>query len=701
MTVLAVFGQTIVYDFVNYDDGQYVTDNPHVQQGVGVSSIYWAFTNRDCSNWHPLTWLSHILDYQLYGLRAGGHHLTNVLLHAAGAILLFLVLWRMTGNLWPSAFVAAVFAVHPLHVESVAWVSERKDVLSGLFFMLTLAAYLRYVRGGFSSVWYWTVAALFALGLMAKPMLVTLPLVLLLLDYWPLERRQALRWLFVEKIPLFALSAASCAMTLWAERDAIAAAEGILLPWRIGHAVVAYAAYLVQSVYPANLAVLYPHSGNSLPMWKIAAALLVLASATAVVFYRRRRNPYLLVGWLWYLVMLAPVIGLVQVGVQTRADRYTYLPQIGLCIALAWWAADVVRAWPACRWALGAASTLAVAVLAVVAARQTTHWRNSEALWTHALACTEGNSVAHCCLGLDLENRGRIQEAVAEYGRSLKTNPANIKAHNNLGVVLMNQGRFDEAIQHYREAIRLRSDRAEPYCNLGRALALMGQTDAAVAEYQKALKLKPDFADAHNGLGLILTNCGRFDEAIAQCREALALKPGWAEAHYNLGMALARRGEIVAATAQFQIAVKIKRDYAEAYIGLGNVLTGQQRCDEAIAQYRKALKLKPELAEAHFNLGVTLTGRGRLDEAMPEFEEVVKLVERVPQSAGGQAARMLDAIATVYAEAGRFTDAAATAGKALKIAERWRQQALADELRAKIADYQEGKLHRPKPQPAL
>ena len=349
LAVALVFGQTVRHDFVNYDDNAYVYENPQVAGGLTAHGIAWAFTSFHVSNWHPLTWLSHMLDCQFYGLHAGGHHLTNVLLHAATAILLFLVLRRMTGDLWPSAFVAAVFAIHPLRAESVAWVAERKDVLSGLFFMLTLGAYAGYARRPFSLGRYLTVVLLFALGLMAKPMLVTLPFVLLLLDYWPLGRIgphrrtgiSSFRRVVVEKIPLLALTAASCVATVIAQGTAVIAIDVIPLPSRIANALVSYVAYMGQLFYPAGLAVLYPHPEGGLPIWKVAASSLVLAGISAAALVWRRRFPYLFVGWFWYVGMLVPVIGLVQVGLHAMADRYTYLPQIGLCIAVTWGVAQL------------------------------------------------------------------------------------------------------------------------------------------------------------------------------------------------------------------------------------------------------------------------------------------------------------------------------------------------------------------------
>ena len=423
LMVAIVFARTVQCDFVNFDDNAYVYNNPQVAHGLTGESIAWSFTAFHSCNWHPLTWLSHALDCQLYGTQHPGlHHLTNVLLHAAVAILLFLVLWRMTGSLWPSAFVAAVFAVHPLRVESVAWVSERKDMLSGLFFMLTLGAYLHYVRHPFSWARYLLVIVMFALGLLAKPMLVTLPFVLLLLDYWPLGRITSRGWggsctatpgatvqlspqlkrgrqeclphLIAEKLPLLLLAGAECMATSAAQQKALVPVDIVPISSRIANAVVSYVAYLGQFFYPVGLSAFYPHPQDSLPMWKIAVAATVLIGISLAVVLAWRRIPCLFVGWFWYVGMLVPVIGVVQVGSQAMADRYTYLPQIGLCIAVTWSAAAVGQIFLSAkknagyrRWAGGVASALVLAALMACASQQTTFWQNSETLWTRAVAC--------------------------------------------------------------------------------------------------------------------------------------------------------------------------------------------------------------------------------------------------------------------------------------------------------------------------
>src|SRR5208282_5015428 len=441
--VWVVFGQTLHHGFVNYDDAVYIADNPAVLGGLSLKGIGWAFTHNVNVNWTPLTVISHMLDCQFYGLQAGGHHFTSVLLHMASVIVLFLVLKKMTAALWRSAFVAAVFAIHPLHVESVAWIAERRDVLSGLFFMLTLGAYAGYVRHRWSLGRYLTVALMLALALMSKPMVVTLPLVLLLLDYWPLKRftqpgGRLVPWrLIVEKVPLLALSGAACVATLFAQKEAIVS---LPLSVRIGNALVSYVAYLGQMIYPAGLAVLYPHPGSSLALWKIIAAFVLLLAISAWAIAAWRKRPWFLSGWLWYLGMLVPVIGLIQSGLRAHADRYTYLPQIGLYVLLTWAAADLCAGWRHRRGVLGGGSMIILVALLFCARAQTAYWRNSELLWTHTLACTSDNSVAHNDLGNALLQKGSVDEAIVHYQKALQIDPDYVDACYNLGNALLQKG---------------------------------------------------------------------------------------------------------------------------------------------------------------------------------------------------------------------------------------------------------------------
>jgi protein O-mannosyl-transferase len=510
----AVFGQTIRYDFVNYDDPHYVYQNTRITNGLNFANVAWAFTHVHSENWHPLTTITHMLDCQLHGLKAGWHHVTNVLLHCVAAVLLFVALERMTGALWRSAFVSAVFAVHPLHVESVAWIAERKDVLSAFFFMLTLLAYLRYTRAP-SIGRYLTVALALALGLMSKPMLVTLPFVLLLLDYWPLGRfeahrsntgRQVLR-LIVEKSPLIALSALSSIVTFLAQRGAIGWTEQLPVSARISNALVAYVVYIRQMFWPARLAVFYPHPENRLPVLEISLAFIALVGITAAAFVFRKKTPYFVTGWLWYLGMLVPVIGLVQVGWQGHADRYTYLPQIGLYIAVTWGVTDLTCSWRFQRMALGVAALIVVGALTWCGRLQTSYWRDSETLFTHSLAVTGNNDVALNNLGIIFLDKGQLDDAISKLQAAIDLRPENAPAHDNLAKALLKKGQVAEAMIHYRKFLEIEPENVEARNTLGTALIQQGHVEEAIDQWQAALALQPDNGNAASNLAWVFATC--------------------------------------------------------------------------------------------------------------------------------------------------------------------------------------------------
>ncbi len=623
----AVFGQTLRHEFVNYDDDDYVYENPVVARGLTFKGIVWAFTQVHAANWHPLTWLSHMLDCQLYGLHPAGHHLTNVLLHTATVIALFLVLGQMTGAFWRSAFVAAVFAIHPLRVESVAWVAERKDVLSGLFFMLTIGAYARYARRPWLPARYGLVVLLFGLGLMCKPMLVTLPLVLLLLDYWPLQRVEPrkLSGLVLEKLPLLALSAAGCVATLLAQHKGIQSAGSFSLPMRLANALVACMVYLRQMVYPAGLAAFYPYPLNGLPAWEVVLAGMLLAGFSAVALDQRRAQPWILIGWLWYLVMLLPVVGVVQVGDQAHADRYTYLPQIGIYVAVTW----LIAEWGAKRQvshaAFGGLMAGVVGVLMICAWQQAAYWKNGETLWTHALACTTRNDVANFNLGNVLRQEGRMDEAISHYKVALQMRPNYAQTHDNLGHALLQQGEVDEAIFHLQKALQINPGLANAHYNLGNAFVQKGRVDEAITQYQTALQIRPDYAQAHDNLGKTLLQQGRVDEAIDHLQKALQIEPGLLNAYYNLGNALLQKGRVDEAITQYQTALQIRPDYAQAHDNLGNALLQKGRVDEAISHFQTALQIRPDDAQAHNNLGNALLQKGMADEAISHFQKALQI----------------------------------------------------------------------------
>ena len=526
--IWAVFGQTLRHDFVNYDDPRYVYQNIRITSGLNIAGVAWAFTHIHAENWHPLTTITHMLDCQLYGLNAGGHHFTNVLFHTVAVVLLFLVLQQMTGALWRSAFVAAVFAIHPLHVESVAWMAERKDVLSGVFFMLTLLAYVHYARA--PSIWrYLMVVFVLALGLMSKPMLVTLPFVLLLLDYWPLRRiteqrsdvGRHLLSLLLEKILLVALSAVSSVVTFLAQRGALGWTEQLPMLARVNNALVTYLVYVLQMFWPVNLAVFYPHPENRLAPWQISLALAVFIGVTMAAVILRKKAPYLITGWFWYLGMLVPVIGLVQVGWQGHADRYTYLPQIGLYIAGTWAVADLTASWRRRHIFLGAAALLVIGALSCCAWIQTSYWRDSETLFTHALAVTRHNDVAENNLGIIFLQKGQLDDAISRLQAAIDLRPENGPAHNNLAKALLQKGRIAEAMVHYRKFLEIEPKNVEARNILGTALIQQGRIREAIEQWQDALAIEPENGNAASNLAWVFATCP--DDSIRDGRRAVEL----------------------------------------------------------------------------------------------------------------------------------------------------------------------------------
>ena len=542
----AVFGQTVGHEFVNFDDPNYVSENPQIHAGLNWQSMVWAFTHVHSHNWHPLTTMSHMLDWQLFGAKPGAHHFVNVLLHTIGAVLLFLLLEQMTSRIWPSAFVAAIFAIHPLHVESVAWVSERKDVLSGVFFMLTLLAYFRYTRKpGVGR--YLTMSFLFAGGLMSKPMLVTLPIVLLLLDYWPLERfgKLSAKKLIAEKIPLLVLSIGSAVATLIVQSGGVGLVPLEVLPlsWRITNALAAYLVYIWQMIWPADLALIYSHPGK-LPIWQVAGAGTLLIAIALSVFALRKRNPYLLVGWGWYVIMLLPVIGLVQVGGQAHADRYTYLPQIGLCLAATWGVIDLAtfRRYPATI--LGAAAAIIISTLAFRAADQAWYWHDSERLWRHSLAVTTQNDMAHLGLGQLFLDQKRLNDAIAELQTVVARHPNDIEARLALASALSEKkGRMNDAIVQYEAAAKIGDPDPDIETALANLLLEAGRIDEAIKYYQQVVQLQPSSALAHYNLAVGLHRDHRLPEAIAHYKAALTIDPKYPDADDFLGQALLENGQ--------------------------------------------------------------------------------------------------------------------------------------------------------------
>ena len=642
VATLATYGDLRNHQFINYDDQLYVTDNSPVQAGLTLKGLSWAFTTMHGGNWHPLTWLSFMVDSQLFGLHPGAFLLTNLLFHIANALLLFLWLLYLTRTWGCSFLVAALFALHPLHVESVAWVAERKDVLSTFFWLLTMWAYVWYAERPGSGR-YLLILVCFSLGLMAKPMLVTLPFVLLLLDYWPLGRLPlkgpgpaaaspkpgpgvTLKRLVWEKSPLLVISALSSVVTFYAQKEGrtISSLQAVPIPHRLANAMVAYVSYLGKMFWPAPLAVLYPLPSN-LPMWQGPAAGLALAVLTLWALRQARRHPYLPVGWLWYLGTLLPVIGLVQVGEQAMADRYTYVPFIGLFIMVAYGMADLGARWRVPRLLLPVGAGVVLSALMACTWMQVSYWRDSISLYEHTLKVTRRNPTIHYNLGVALAAQGKRDQAVSHYAEALRLKPDYPEAHNNLGLALAAQGKMDQAVAHYAEALRLKPDYAEAHSNLGVALAAQGKLDQAVAHYAEALRLKPDLAEAHNNLGLALAQQGKMDQAVAHYAEALRLKPDDAEAHNNLGLALAAQGKLDQAVAHYAEALRLKPDYAEAHNNLGVALAQQGKIDGAITRFQKAIQIKPDFSVAYSNLGLAFAKQGNIDKAIIIYQNALKI----------------------------------------------------------------------------
>jgi tetratricopeptide (TPR) repeat protein len=640
LLIVGVYASVRHFQFVNWDDPEYITDNPHVLGGLAWQSVKWALTTGSTPYWHPLTWISHLMDVQFFGVTAGAHHVTNVVWHIANTLLLFGVLRQMTGAVERSAWVAALFAVHPLHVESVAWIAERKDVLSTCFWLLTIGTYVAYVR---RPQWprYLGVVGLFALALMSKPMVVTLPIVLLLLDQWPLQRasESALSRVY-EKLPLFGLAAATGVATVVIQARVGAVASLGVLPWRVraAHAIVGYVAYLGQTIWPTHLAAFYPLRVSSPGI--VLAAALALGAITATAIRSRHRCPYLLVGWLWYLVTLAPVIGLVQAGEQAMADRFTYVPLIGLLLIVAWGVPDLASRWPFGRALVRPAAFLTVVLCAVIARAQVGYWSDSVTLWQHAANVTEANYIAHEKLGEAFRDRGDLPAAEAEYTLALAVAPANsplydAAIHNDLGFVLTREGKTREAAAQFALAVSLRPTFAEAQNNFGNALAAAGRLPEALDHYREALRLKPDFADALVGEGGVLLRQGHAAEAASAYREALRLQPDLAEAHNGLGAALALAGDEDQAVAQYQEALRLKPALATAHVNLAMVRAHQGQTGDAVDEFLRALDLEPTQPTWHFNVAVLLAQQGKIADARRHLETALSI------DPGFQAARQL------------------------------------------------------------
>ncbi len=639
--VLAVYARSAGNGFVGLDDDRYIYANPHVTSGLTWEGLRWAFTTSEQGNWHPLTWISHMLDVRMFGVSPGAHHLVGAAIHALTSALLFLFFASTTGAVWPSALLAGLFGLHPLRVESVAWASERKDLLAGLFFVLTLLAYAAYARKP-GAIRYLRVASLFVLGLLAKPMLVTLPLLLLLLDVWPLrrwpgpssDRRTAgLRRLVLEKAPLLVFSAASSLVTAIAQRrgGAMSTLETIPAPTRIANALVSYIAYLAKTAWPSDLALVVPHPALVSPGGGRALAVPALAAAAALAgisFLATRawpRRPYLAVGWFWYLGTLVPVIGLVQVGIQARADRYTYIPLIGIYAMIAWEAAGLTARWPRRKGLVVAGAAAWLALLAVATWAQVGLWRDSETLFRHALAITSRNYLIHTNLGSALEQEGRLREAREQYDLALAVKPDYSLARYNLGTLLRREGDLAGARAQYERVLDVQPGHLEARSNLAAVLAAMGDRAGAAKQLETVSRQDPEFAPGWYNLGVLRAEAGDLAAAQAAYQTAVRVDPGHAAAWNGLGAVLERQGKLDQAASSYAGAVAVRDGYFEAWFNLGAVSLKRRDVDRAAAAFDRAVRIRPDHAQAHYALAGALVRQRKLREAMIHYESAVRL----------------------------------------------------------------------------
>jgi protein O-mannosyl-transferase len=565
LLVFVTFLPCLLNGFVNLDDKSYVARNPHVLQGLTWQDLKWAWSNMESSNWHPLTWISHMLDAQIYGAGPTGHHATNVLLHVLNTVLLFLLLKQMTGAHWRSFIMAAFFGVHPLRVESVAWISERKDVLSVCFWLLATLAYVRYAhefkaRSSKSKMFYGLSVVLFIFGLLAKPMLVTLPFTLLLLDYWPLRRwpQTSIKRLLLEKIPFLILAVGSSVVTFMAQErgGSVTPADALGISARLANAIVSYVRYLGMTAWPTDLSAIYPHPGHW-PWQTVAEAGLVLVVITALTLWKLRPMPYLAVGWFWFLGTLVPVIGLVQVGRQAIADRYTYIPSIGLLLAIVWAANGLTEKWRNRKTLASIAISAVLVICVALTVRQISYWKDSKTLFSHAMAVTQRNWIASAYLAAELQDRGELHEAIAMCKESLQMNPYRSDVQCKLAEMFLQLRQFDDARAQFQKAVELDPDDIESRQGLGATLQDMGHLDEAMAQFNQVLRIDPDYADAYSNLGNCYGIQGHFDDAIRCFEQAVKLKPKSAANHHELGVGFAHAKRWDEAVAQFQLATQL------------------------------------------------------------------------------------------------------------------------------------------------
>jgi tetratricopeptide (TPR) repeat protein len=627
LITLAVYYQVHGFSFVNYDDPEYVQLNPYIKNGITLSAVNWAFTTGYACFWHPLTWLSHMLDWQLFGLNPAGHHITSVIFHILNTLLVFLVFRQMTGSTWPSAFTAALFALHPLHAESVAWVSERKDVLSTFFWLLTMWAYVRYVRR-LSVSRYLLVVVFFTMGMMSKPMLVTLPFVLLLLDYWPLNRLSISNWRFVifEKIPLIVLAGALSIVAYIAQKQgkAIPTSDDFALPFRLANVPISYVQYIIKMFWPAQLAMFYPHPGMNVSFFYAILSAVLLLAVTILIIRFSRKHRYLFTGWFWYLGTLVPVIGIVQVGNHAMADRYSYITLTGLFIIIAWGLPDLLLRLPHRNVILWASSIAVLSALSVCAYVQAGYWKNSIMLCEHALKVTKNNYRAHFCITMPLTEQHRFEEAIEHGAEAIRINPQCYEAYNNLGVALVRVGRFDDAISVYKSLLEKKPDFVATRENLAAIYLTQGRYAETVEQCRIVLETM-DMLPTRKFLAYSLLKLGQYPQAIAEYRKVLSAEPNDPNILNELGFALAHDNQFEQAISVSNQALEIAPQLVDVRQNLGYAFIGQGRFAEAVDEYEKFLQKYPENALAHSELGVAFFKLGKLDEAIAHFNRALQI----------------------------------------------------------------------------
>lgn len=636
--------------FVEFDDAVYITNNPNITGGITPQSFTWAFTKSYASNWHPLTWLSHMLDYRLFGLNPLGHHLVGLLIHILNALLLFWIMYALTGSIWPGAFVAAVFALHPLQVESVAWAAERKNLLGGLFWLLTMAAYIRYAkRPGLGR--YILVFIVFALAIMAKPMVVTLPFALLLLDYWPLERlklghsadtpalnetnqqKKSVLWLITEKIPMLALSAFSCVMTIIAQKSegSVIALERIPLNYRIANVFTSYIRYIGKLFWPNRLPIYYSDPNVNLLDFKVIACAVLLILITAISVYTARRRKYVIVGWLWYIGTLVPMIGLVQVGLQAMANRYMYISILGLLIIIAWLVKDIVVKWPRLKIVVIILAAAALTSSVIITYNQVKHWKNAITLFGYALEVTNDNALAENNYGCALSEAGRFDEAELHFKKAIQILPTFADTYDNLGKIYLKQRKPEQALDYFNEVLKYNNNSAEAHFKLAVALGMQNKYNEAIKHLRKALEINPSLPEIHNTLGMALVAVGKTDEAVSQFEQDLKQNENSIEAQYNMAVALGIQNKYSEAIKHLDIVLKLNPDYADARNRMALALLASGRPGEAVTHLYRLLQQSGDSAEIHFKLAMAFSMLKQYDEAIKHFIQVLGLDPNYPE----------------------------------------------------------------------